>query len=95
MTAPLLLAALEAQEKQSSGARELRAIIERRAAKQGDVDKAIASVFAGNALPRAQLLTRLYVSRALELLDELAAAKAGKTAAEDASFQAPPPLSKR
>ncbi|PHJ23881.1 polyprenyl synthetase superfamily protein [Cystoisospora suis] len=84
VTAPLLLAALEAQGKQFCGASELRAIIERRAGKQGDVEKALASVFAGSAMPRAQLLTRLYVRRALELLDELAAATAEKAAAENA-----------
>ncbi|CBZ53916.1 hypothetical protein NCLIV_036980 [Neospora caninum Liverpool] len=73
ITAPLLMAALEEETGGIPGERGARAILERRADGDGDVEKAINLIFAGDAMPRAQLLARLYVHRATELLEELVA----------------------
>ncbi|PFH35613.1 polyprenyl synthetase superfamily protein [Besnoitia besnoiti] len=73
ITAPLLMAALE-EEERGLDAREAHAILLRRAQREGDVEKAINLIFAGNAMPRAQLLGRMYVHRAIELLEELTVA---------------------
>ncbi|EPR64929.1 polyprenyl synthetase superfamily protein [Toxoplasma gondii GT1] len=73
VTAPLLMAALEEEARGASAGGEARTILERRADREGDVEKAIKLIFASDAMPRSQLMGRLYVRRATELLEELTA----------------------
>lgn len=64
MTAPLLLAALEHP-------RELLPVLQRRLRSPGDADLAMEKIRASAALPRARLLSRLYIQHILRLLERL------------------------